>query len=63
MHWECSAKGKEEGTGGHMYAKFAVAISHGAGVIECFWYEGNINEELFFAVCHGQVSPYFQQGE
>ena len=43
-------------------AKFMAAISHGRGVIECFWYEGIINGELFLQFVKNRFPHIFSKG-
>ena len=56
----CSTKDKEKGTGGRM-VKFVVAFFHGRGMIECFRYEGNINEELFLQFVRDRFPHVFSK--
>ena len=60
LHQECWTKDKKEGTGGCM-TNFLVAISHERGVIECFWYEGIINGELFLQCVRDRFPHIFSK--
>ena len=42
-------------------AKFMVAISHDRGVVECFWYEGIINGELFLQCVRDRFPHIFSK--
>ena len=53
-------QGQERRTCGRM-VKFMVAISCDIGVIVCFWYEGNITEELFLQFVRHRLPHIFSK--